>query len=100
MFEKSLAVLITDVHHKENRHMIGEIVEVGNTYVESVDGFICFFSFEGKFVFNVRDDSVSFVPKYIFDVRKCEILEVFSNKYEINPTDWRELFQNVEVIDE
>jgi len=100
MFESSLAVLVTNVHQEKNKHLIGQIVEVGNKFVESLEGINCFFSLKGKFQFNVRNESVSFSPDVLLDIKYCEILEVLYDGCDVSTSDWEDLFQNVEVIDD
>lgn len=79
MYDKSLAVLITDVNQKKNRHLIGEIFEVFWTPVEAKDGMIVLPTVTGEVEFNEDIDGLILDPDFVFDVRHLEILEIFDD---------------------
>lgn len=79
MYDKSIAVLITDVNQKKNRHLIGEIFEVFWTPLEAKDGAIALPTVTGEVEFCDDVEGLILDPDFVFDVRHLEILEIFDD---------------------
>ena len=79
MYDKSLAVLITDVNQKKNRHLIGEIFEVFWTPLETKDGAIDLPTVTVEVEFGDDIKGLILDADFVFDIRHLEILEIFDD---------------------